>query len=594
VVVLAVLLPVATRLPAQELDSAGSEDRYPADSIRPSALEEQLTGLGEDEEAVREEAVRRPGRRAAGWRAVWKVRSGAVLQEAAGYRRGTYAGNRLKLFQALTVRNGDWLAVEALVDKDPGEPAAADFVSGAIRADFLSGGLRITAGDFRMRAGQGLLFGSPRSFGKGAAVIEPALRDSWGIPDGVSSDEAHFFRGGAVQARAGPVSVVVFGSNRTATPDFSADGGLRGVDASGYHRTAAELARKGTLSERSAGAGLSVAFGEGFAAGGSFLATDLSAAAGDDRGAGAAGASIRRGSVDLRATAGALTVFGEAIPSGPNSPWIAGVLLSDPEGRRLVIVRRFYPPADDLHATFGFADAARGSNEEGTYVGAEAAVTAAFSVSAFLDVYSRIRPVPGSVQPPSGLDRLVSARFSPSKRFAAEIRFRSRGRETGVPDAGTGPLPVPGNAMERERSIRAEARWAPEERVVCAVRVDHCTASPAGRARERGEMVTADLTVEPWRGITIDTRARLFRTDSFASGIPSVDVDLPGTISSTVYSGEGTAWSAGWTWRCSRNLRLSLRYSVLRRDDLRRIGSGPAELPSNIREKAGFLMVLSL
>lgn len=592
--ILAVLLPAAIRSWAQQHDSAGHADPYAADSLRPSALEEQITGLGEDDEAEREDAGRQPRRRPAGWRASLKVRSGAVLQEAAGYRRGSYAGNRLKLFQKVTVRNGDWLAVEALADKDPGEPAAADFVSGSIRAEFLSGGVRFTAGDFRMRAGQGLLFGSPRSFGKGAAVIEPALRDSWGVPDGVSSDEAHFFRGGAVQARAGPVSVVVFGSWRTATPDFSDDGGLRGIDASGYHRTAAEIARKGTLSERSAGGGLRVEFGKGFAAGGSFLARGLRTADGGAGGVVAGGATIRRGAVDLRATAGGLTVFGEALPSGPNSPWIAGALLADPTGLRLVFVRRFYPPADGLHATFGFADAAGGSNEEGTYIGAEAAVTSALSVSAFLDLYSRMRPVTGSVQPPAGVDRLVSVRFSPSKRLAAEVSVRSRGRETGVPDAGAGPLPVPGNAMEGELRVRAQARWAPEPGVGCAIRFDHCAASPPGSGREHGEMVTADFTVEPWRGLTIDARARFFRTDSFASGIPAVDVDLPGTIASTVYSGQGSAWSAGWMWRWSRNLRLSLRYSVLRRDDIRRIGSGPAELPSNIREKAGFQLEIAL
>jgi hypothetical protein len=259
-----------------------------------------------------------------------------------------------------------------------------------------------------------------------------------------------------------------------------------------------------------------------------------------------------------------------------------------------VIVRRSYPPADDLHGTFGFADAAGGSNEEGTYVGAEAAIIPGLSVSMFLDLFSRIRPVQGSVQPPSGVDRLLCVRLAPTPRFTAEIRLRSRDREVGVPDAVAGPLPVPGNTTGQERRVRAEARWVPGAGVDCGIRFDHCAASTGAEARDRGAMVTADLAVEPWRGMTIDARTRFFRTDSYASGIPAVDVDIPGTITSTVYSGEGSAWSAGWTWRWSRHVRLSLRYAILRRDDLRRIGTGAAVLPSNIREKAGFQLDISL
>jgi hypothetical protein len=420
------------------------------------------------------------------------------------------------------------------------------------------------------------------------------MRETWGLMDGTSADEARFFRGGAIQARAGPVSAVIFGSDRRATPLLTPGGDLRGIDGSGYHRTSSEIARKGTLTERSAGGGLRIAFGELLSVGGGFLATALRTAAVAGGDGAVRGVSMRRGSVDLRASVGGFSAFGEALPSGAQTPWIAGALFADPAGRRLLIVRRFYPPADDLHGTTGFADASGGSNEEGTYVGVEAAILPGLVVSAYLDLYSRIRPVQGSVQPPSAVDRLVCVRAAPAKSFSAEVRVRSRRRETGVPDAAAGPLPVPGNRIEEEFRSRGEVRWSSGDRVACGIRLDYCVLSPGTGPGESGVMATAELTVDPWRGMTIDARARFFRSDSYASGIPSVDVDLPGTIASTVYAGEGSAWSAGWGWRWTRHVRLSLRYSILRRDDLRRIGTGPGELPSNIREKAGFQLDLAI
>jgi len=444
-----------------------------------------------------------------------------------------------------------------------------------------------------------LLFGSARPAGKGAAVIEPAVRGAWGLSGGVSADEAHFFRGGAIEARAGPVAVVAFGSHRTATPLLTAGGELRGIDLSGYHRTPAEVGRRGMLTDRSAGGGLRLSIGEWLSVGGAFISTSLAMPASSrvtETPGGPGGpqrTAFRRGSIDVRANAGGVTLFGEGLPTAAEVPWIAGALFAGPSGR-LVIVRRYYPPADALRGTSGFADAPGGSNEQGTYAGAEAAIVPGLLVSAFLDLSSRIRPVQGSVHPPGAIDRLVSVRYDPATGVSAELRFRLADGEAGVSDVGPGPLTVPGNGERRQQRLRAEVRWTPGPGTACGIRLDHCADFPAGGTRATGAMASADFTVEPWRGLTIDATARFFRTDSYASGIPVVEGDYPGTVASTVYSGEGSGWSAGWAWRWSRQARLSFRYSVLRRDDLRRIGTGPAELPSNIREKAGVQLDLAI
>ena len=565
----------------------GADPAREADSVRISDLEEQLSPAGEREIERADPAPTAPsGRR--GWRAAWKFRAGALLQEPAGYLDGHFAGDRLKLFQKVSVSEADRFAAEFLADKDPGEPSAAEFVSGALSGRLLSGSLRVVAGDFRMRSGQGLLFGGGRSFSKGAAAVAPAFRDAWGLAGGISSDEARFFRGGALQAVAGPVSAVAFASHRRATPLIGADGALRGLDASGYHRTPAELARKGALRERSAGGALRISVDGIFAVGGSLLSTAMDVPGKNARTVEPGRIVRRRWSVEGRISIAGATLFAEALPGPGPAPWIAGALIDGGPGTKFVLLRRRYPPASQEEGAAGFSDAAGGANEEGTYLGADLLLRGSVTISAYIDLHSRLAPARGAVHPARGVDALLRVMAPLSGTCSLELRFRSRLGEGPSAGAASPVLAVPGNAASGERRGRIEVRYTPGGGVECALRLDGCIAHPPSATRaDRGGMVSAGIAAPLWKRLTIDARVRFFRATSFDAGIPAVEADIPGTIVSTTYWGGGIAWSAGCSWSWSRMVRLSMRYSLLRRDDLRQIGSGPSELPSNVREKAG-------
>lgn len=579
----ALLLPAAPGARAQERGDTGDDGAIVADTSSPSMLEEQISGLGDGDEIDRPAGAARSAVPAGGWRFTLRLRGSSVLQEAAGYARGTYAGNRLSLRQKISVRKGDVLRIEFLTDKDPGEAGVTDFVSASVQAGGLPGDGRIVAGDFRFRAGQGLLFGAPRSYGKGVEAVEPAIRSGWGIPAGISSDESDFFRGLAVQFAAGPVSAAAFVSLRKQTPLLGPDGVLKGIDRSGYHRTGPEIGRRARLDERTAGGSVRLSSGERAALGIHLLTARMTAGGAPSPGASIA---VRRASVDARVGIGALTCFGEAT-AGASGPWIAGVVFAG-AGFRSVVSRRRYPRADGFHAASGFSDGSTGSNEEGTYLGIETTPAGGASLSAALDLFRKTAPVPGSVQPPAGLDRIVTVRLVPFGGLTGILSLRSRSAETREGGDGGSQPAVPRNVRTGEVRIRCEAKWESGPGSGCGLRFDRVRVSPgSGAAREDGAMVTASFTARLGGGAGFDVTARFFATDSYASGIPAVEGDLPGSLTAAVYSGRGTSWSAGCSWRVARSLRITARYSILRRGDVRRIGSGPGELPSNVKEKAG-------
>lgn len=591
-----VLIPLgAGTLAAQDgipVPAAGEDGD---DSIAVSPLDEQFAGSGEADGLERDAGAVVRVRRAEVWSIRWRMRATAVLQEPAGYAEGAYAGDRLKSYQRLVVRRGELFRFGILTDKDPGESSHADFISGVVAAGGLPGGTKITAGDYRLRAGQGLLFGSARAFGKGAAVIEPALRDGWGIPDGLSSDEVHFFRGVALESYPGPVSVLLFGSVRRLSPRLSGDGRLLGVDESGYHRSLTELRRRETLTDRAFGTALRWRVEKRLTVGVNVIRSALSVQDAGDGGGAASPVVTRRGSVDLRLGLRPVTFFCEIVGGGSRLPWIAGALFAPSGNSRIVIVRRVFPDAPGYLRTFGFADGSTGRNEAGTYLGAELIVSPGLSAGAYLDLYSSLAPGAGTLYPPVGVDRLISLRWEPGKRFSLEARFRSRDVEaTGSDIPDDGPV-TPGNGVRRDQALRVGVRWSPTEGLECRMRAEHSRSIFAtGGGRSQGGMVFADLIVEPARGVSVHTRLQFFAIGSWASRLYSAEPDLPGTLTNTVLSGEGARWYLICSFRPSKQLRCSVKYSSHRRDDLMRIGSGAEELPSNISEKAGFQLDLIL
>jgi hypothetical protein len=80
-------------------------------------------------------------------------------------------------------------------------------------------------------------------------------------------------------------------------------------------------------------------------------------------------------------------------------------------------------------------------------------------------------------------------------------------------------------------------------------------------------------------------RISYFKNDSYNSGVGEFENDLPGVLTIPVFYGEGVKLYSLITYKVWNTLRLSIKYSNLIREDVKKIGSGPDELPSNYDNK---------
>jgi hypothetical protein len=205
----------------------------------------------------------------------------------------------------------------------------------------------------------------------------------------------------------------------------------------------------------------------------------------------------------------------------------------------------------------------------------------------YLDLFSSPGPSSGAFFPPRGVDRSVSVRARPGG-LTIEARYRCRLVEVNRPSAEeTGPA-APGNATRRTDRFRLGVGWDAARNLSCGARIEKCMASTdSGGAAVHGLTVGAGLSAGAQGGFSVRAGMQLFEIGSDAAGFTIVEPGLPGLLTGTRLSGEGSNWYLLVSWKVSGAARISAKYSRFRRDDVRRIGSGPGELPSNVRDRAG-------
>lgn len=147
-------------------------------------------------------------------------------------------------------------------EKDAGEPFACRGNSLMDSYSFYafrrqrSGRYSLAAGDFRINLGEGLTVGNMFFSGK-KAMLSNYYRSRNVISPHTSYSERDFFRGVAGSIRIGRLAATAFASYKADDAILTDSGGVSSVNYGGYHRTQAEMRRRGNLRDFTAGADIS-------------------------------------------------------------------------------------------------------------------------------------------------------------------------------------------------------------------------------------------------------------------------------------------------------------------------------------------------
>lgn len=509
-----------------------------------------------------------------------------------------YLGTPERLLTRLTGRYGPWEAALVL-DKDPGERLRRPFEGRTLGMDFATASLGYQGaglievavlGDFALDFGRGLVLGRAGVQGKGPDPVSPLVRAGRGLAPHRSSEENRFFRGAGATLRLHPslrltaafsrrrLDAALAGADTLGRPAFT-----ERFDASGLHRTPAELARKDAARVGFAGGVLELTrprWQVGAVGYTTRFAQPLHPEARPDLRFAFAGTSLTAGGLYGHLALGRTLVLADVVASRPG-PWggLVGLDARSPAGAEVVLALRAYPPrlAGPYGAAFGEQDGSP-RNEQGLYAGLRLPLNAHWTLAGYADLYRFPWLRFGQTLPAGGADARLRLSYAPRPWLSLLAEARAKSADAAVVlDERPGAPRALGTSTRQEARLQGD--YAFSHRLSLRLRLDVAAARLPEAPRQRGTLLLHDvrLTVSP--AFTAIARLALFDTDGYAARLYAYEHDLLYAFSVPALAGRGRR--AYLLLRAAPTARLTLeaKAALLALDDVTSLGSGLDETP---------------
>ncbi len=514
------------------------------------------------------------------------------LQQSRGFEEQKYIGSPLKSLQQMKLTRGEHISAGVILTKNAGEPQFDDFTAGYLRFSSFGPVTSFIVGDYLVESGQGIALWRGYEVLKGANVVAPVKRSGRELVPYASADENSFLRGGAINLALPRSSVTVFYSRKSYSGTVDASNDVISLYTSGYFRTDDEIAKRNAFREELAGARLRYNQSEVNSIGLTGYTATYSRFL--DFGTTFQGAGTRMLSGDYDLQAAESHLFGEwTIANRSALAGVSGVMISPFPELDVISEFRSYPPGFfSLHGN-GFGDRSGTTNERGLYLGLRLEPASHVTITSYYDQFRCPSPTATLLYPSTGNDFLAQCAYSPFRRLHMEVRYSRKAGETPqtIADGEGRSVRVDDKTLKTAIRVNGDYRFSPDVNFRARVEAVDFETQLSGRC-EKGMMMYQDVALRCFPGLMTDFRIVWFGTDSYDAGIGECETDLPGQLSVPVLYGRGVRWYLEAEYILSEEFTFSLKYSDLIREDVRNIGSGLDELPTNHDNRIGFQMDL--
>ncbi|MGB3852298.1 MAG: helix-hairpin-helix domain-containing protein [Tunicatimonas sp.] len=544
------------------------------------------------------------------------VRHEATLERKLGYRRADtlsdhsdvshYQGSPHKLYARWQLRRRNDFSAGITAEKDAGETLGWHPAAGRYGTDYHAAHLQIedqgrlrqlTLGDYRVQAGQGLLFGSGFAIGKGAEPVRTVVQTQNAVRPHTAATENGFFRGAAATvslpaARHALELTTLASYQRQDGRVDSISGRFEALQSTGLHRTSSERTAQNQVGERVLGASLLFRDeARRWQVGLNYVHTRFShhwqrsnqlrnrhEFAGRQNQAASAFFNYRTHPVH---------VFGEVARSSSGGLGAVGgttVYLSSVA--ELAVLLRHYRP--DFHTFYGnaFSEGTRSINERGMYWGLKLQPWRRLTVATYYDRFYfpwlRYR-----VDAPSdGYEFFTRLSYPFSARTEAWLQFRQESKAINVDDDSlTVRLVLPGV----KRSLAVHFTHHLNDHFRLRTRVQHSTyALPDSTTSGFAIAQDVSATRGRWKA---DARFALFDTD-FVNRQYVYENDVLYAFAIPAYSGSGVRNYLLLRYRASRHVSVWAKVARTTFYDREVVGTGLEEIEENHRTDVKFQVVV--
>ncbi len=526
------------------------------------------------------------------------------LQPRRGFRDNSFAGSSLKNYERLTFTHGQRVVAGVLFKKDAGERTSDGFVSGSLAVNDWSFITQAVVGDYIVEAGQGLVLWRSSALQKGSEVIGVTKRNGRAVQPYRSTDEFHFFRGGAVtsQLQIGRQTMVASAfASRRALHASGTDSSASLFYEEGLFRTEGERRRKGSLVEKFFGGRVQVRSDDDWSIGATFYRSTFDKPIVPDRVFEFRGRSASAGGIDAEAnlagrggTFSHVTLFGE-LARADGMAGVAGTVVSFGSGTNIAMLFRSYSPRFmSLHA-HGFGERGDTKNERGFYLGAETKIARGLRMSGYVDHYTFPWRTFSNPLPASGRDYLVQVNASPTRSLDLILRYANKTQEN--VEAATDSLLRSSRPMvvRQQHKLRLTAVLQVSRNLRLKGRAEATAVEYALLdRREKGFLFYHDLQHSLSRSFTLEARLIFFHTDSYDSRVYEYENDLHGVFANVALYGKGWRWYVLMRWKVADLFSLSAKYAETRKDGVTSIGSGVTEIVGEVDNRLGVQVEITL
>ncbi|HVI47415.1 MAG TPA: helix-hairpin-helix domain-containing protein [Chitinophaga sp.] len=520
------------------------------------------------------------------------LRSSMPLEKAKGYLHTDstlphYNGSPLKLFIRYRYSLPRHVSWGITMEKDGGE----SFFSGAQRQgfDFYSAHFFIrdyrnikalAIGDFTVNLGQGLLNWQSQAYGKGASVMQ-VKREGDILRPYTSAGEYYFFRGGGITLRQGAFQLTAFASWRqldgtiTSADTLSDDAVAAALISSGYHRSQAEVEKKGTLRQLSGGGAVRYFAGR-WQVGVNTICHMLEPALQKVREPynqfDFTGNRLYAASLDYSGTWKNMHLFGEAAFSNNGKPAVMqGLLVSIAPAADIALVYRYYDKGYQSFYAKGFGDNYRTVNEQGFYTAISLRPGRRVQLDAYADVFRFPWLKYRSSAPSGGMEFFLQGIYTSGKSTTALLRYTYRKGNTNTT--------VPGNPLRvlsdiTSTSIRFQCSRQCGRQLLIKVRGD-CNVYVSASGQQQGWLFLSDVA---WKlrhsPFSVNARIARFLTDSYNTRIYAYESGV--LYENAVSQLYGNGWQYYVNLKCKISRRMSswIRFHQTWYEGVNGIGSG--------------------
>lgn len=520
---------------------------------------------------------------------IWSLPSVAVrsrvrqkFQTSRGFAEGKYLGSPIVSYQRIKLNQGEKISAGLLIEKDAGERKYNDYTNYFIRIQNLGFIKSALFGDYVIEAGQGLVLWRGYDFAKGANIKAGSIRKGKDLMPHLSADEVGYLRGFTTQLNWQKFSGLIFYSNKNMSASVDGAGVVTSF-YSGYYRTITEIAKRANLNEKVFGARATYDLYDDFRFGLTLVTSSYSKQIKTG-----GSSTFSNYGFDYALKKNSVNLYGEVAMNSKKDLSAISVLYMSPNAFvDVVALYRNYSPNYFNRFANPFGESFGGSNEEGFYLGLELKLLRVIKLIGYTDKFA----FPKSKElnfSKRGNEYFSQCEYKLDKNLLVTLRYKNKSSDDfqKVLDEMNREIKIIDQLVRSNYRINVDydyskfvrMRWRFEYRTI---------KSNITKVKEIGRMIFQDLRIRSKKRWALNFRISYFKSDSYYSGISQYENDLQGVLSIPVLYGQGIKWYVLLKYQIINSLDLSLKYSYLIREDVKRIGSGWDELPANVDNRIG-------